>query len=128
MKGGWPPAAAFAVFTSHPATPPTAALAPLSQTARLLNPPKPLFWQHGRSQQAGGAGLSHPQQIRAGTGQHLKGDQAAALGLLEVGDTPESSRKEEQAAACMVLAPRPGLCYSNCLLPLLPVTKGHKYS
>lgn len=50
------------------------------------------------------------QQTGTGTGQHLNGVQAAPPGLPEDGDTPESSRKEEQAAACTILALRPGLC------------------
>lgn len=45
---------------------------------------------------------------------------AAPPGLPEARDAPEFSRKEEQAAACTILALGPSLCESNCFLPLLP--------
>lgn len=64
MKGGRPPAAGFAVFTSHPATPPRrAAPAPLSRTAWLLNPRE----QQGRGDASTQAVLGFP--IASGPGR-----------------------------------------------------------
>lgn len=110
VKGQPSPHAAFAVFTSHPATLLRKVVpAPLSQPARLLNPQEQGRGDRGRP--ASTCYQAFPcQQTGTGNGQHLNGDQAAPLGLPKAGDTPETSRKGEQAAACMILTLGPTLC------------------